>query len=623
MGKLLEQIDCPRDLKELSVEELIILAEEIRSFLIEKVAVTGGHLASNLGAVELSLALHYVFSFDQDCIVWDVGHQAYVHKILTGRKHLFSGLRQLDGLSGFPKRCESKYDFFETGHSSTSISAALGMAHAMKIKGEEGKAIAVIGDGSMTAGLALEGLNNAGHLKDDLLVILNDNEMSIAPNVGALSAYFNRLLTTPVYNRFRDDVEELIKRIPNIGKPGYRLTRRIEASLKNLIVPRTVFEEFGFRYFGPIDGHRVDILIDLMRQTKKIKGPVILHAITTKGCGYRPAEENPTRFHGIGSFDPKTGESKKQSKNPTYTQVFGETIIDIARENEKVVAITAAMPDGTGLVKFRETFPERYVDVGIAEQHAVTFAGGLAAAGLRPVVAIYSTFLQRAYDMVIHDVCLQRQPVVFCLDRGGIVGEDGETHQGVFDFAFLRHIPHLMVMAPADEGEFVRMLYTAIQLPIPVVVRYPRGEGQGVSTDNTTPITAPSAEVKRHGEKVLLVAIGDRVYPTLAAAEELAQAGINPTVVNARFVVPLDEELLRAEIERHEIVITVENHVVAGGFGSAINEFIMRADLHPRRVINLGFPVKFIEAGSPDALFARYGLDPPGIAKAVRTALLK
>ncbi|HNW93898.1 MAG TPA: 1-deoxy-D-xylulose-5-phosphate synthase, partial [bacterium] len=467
MAGLLDRIDNPTDLKRLSCAELATLADDIRAFLVEKVAVTGGHLASNLGAVELTIALHFVFDLLVDRVVWDVGHQSYVHKILTGRKHRFDSLRQLGGMSGFPKRGESPYDAYETGHSSTSVSVATGIAHAKKLRGEPGKAIAVIGDGSMSSGLVFEALNNAGQFKDNLMVILNDNEMSIAPNVGALSEYLNRLLAAPVYNKFRDDVEELIKRIPNVGQKGYQLTRRIEASLKHMIVPKTIFEEFGFRYLNPIDEHRLEPLIEILRQCRKLTGPLLLHVITTKGCGYRPAEQHPTRFHGIGPFDPDSGEAIKCAGVPSYTQVFGEAMIRLAKDDPRVVAITAAMPDGTGLVQFARELPERFVDVGIAESHAVTCAGGMAATGMRPVVAIYSTFLQRAYDNIMHDVCLPNLPVVLALDRGGIVGEDGETHQGVFDFAYLRHLPNMTVMAPADEAELVQMLATALTLPGP------------------------------------------------------------------------------------------------------------------------------------------------------------
>lgn len=623
MDNVLDRVNNPTDLKRLSMPELARLAEDIRAFLVGKVAVTGGHLASNLGAVELTIALHYVFDLLVDRVVWDVGHQAYVHKILTGRKARFATLRQLDGLSGFPKRGESPYDAFETGHSSTSISVAAGIAHAKTLRGEPGKAIAVIGDGSLTSGLAFEALNNAGHLKDDVIVILNDNEMSISPNVGALSEYLNRLLAAPVYNKFRDDVEELIKRIPNVGQKGYQLTKRIEASLKHMLVPRTLFEEFGFRYLGPIDGHRLEPLIEILRQCRNLHGPLLLHVITTKGCGYRPAEQHPTQFHGVGPFDPDSGEVVKCPGVKSYTQIFGETVQALAERDPRIVAITAAMPDGTGLARFAREMPKRFVDVGIAEGHAVTFAGGLAATGLRPIVAIYSTFLQRSYDSVVHDICLPNLPVILALDRAGIVGEDGETHQGVFDFAYLRHIPNLTVMAPADEAELVQMLETALTLNAPVAIRYPRGCGRGVAMASRPALRVAEAEVRRAGDRVLLLAIGDRVEAAEEAAARLVREGLNPTVINARFIKPLDETCIIAEAKRHQIIVTMENHVVAGGFGSAVNELLLQHRLGDRRIINLGFPDKFIEHGSPAQLFARYGLDATGIVHTVLAAINK
>ncbi len=618
---LLERVNSPADLKRLSPDELVQLADEIREFLVHSVAQTGGHLASNLGAVELTIALHFVFDLLVDRLVWDVGHQSYVHKILTGRRERFPTLRQLDGLSGFPKRAESPYDAFETGHASTSISAAAGIARAKRIKGEPGKAIAVIGDGSLGSGVALEALNNEGQSGDNLLVILNDNEMSIAPNVGALSQYLNRLLVAPVYNKFRDDVEELVKRIPNVGQKGYRLTKRIEASLKHLVVPKTLFEEFGFRYLGPIDGHRLAPLVEMLQQCRNLPGPLLLHVITTKGCGYRHAEQHPTRFHGVGPFDPATGEVKSAGGPPAYTQVFGDALCAIAARDPRVVAITAAMPDGTGLNKFAAAYPERFIDVGIAESHAVTFAAGLAASGLRPVVAIYSTFLQRSYDNVVHDVCLPGLPVIFALDRGGIVGDDGETHQGVFDFAYLRHIPNLLVLAPADEGEMVRMLEWALAQNRPVAIRYPRGAGLGIDIAAAAPLQLPGAQMRRAGRDVLLLAIGDRVRAAEEAADLLAEKKVSATVIIARTVKPLDEVLLLAQARLHRVIVTVENHVVAGGFGSAVNELLLRHHLGDRRIVNLGFPDKFIEHGTPAQLFARYGLDAAGIAAAARNAI--
>ncbi|MDD5643006.1 MAG: 1-deoxy-D-xylulose-5-phosphate synthase, partial [Syntrophales bacterium] len=543
--RLLDTINDPQDLKKLSPELLAPLAQEIREVIISTVSHTGGHLAPSLGTVELTIALHYVFDSPRDKIVWDVGHQAYTHKILTGRLDRFHTLRQYQGLSGFPKRSESPHDAFDTGHSSTSISAALGMATGRCLKRECGRTIAVIGDGSMTAGLAFEGLNNAGDLDKDLIVILNDNGMSIAQNVGALSSFLSRKLTGPTMVFLKKQVEGLLRSFPGIGGDLVTWAKKGEESFKAFFTPGMLFEALKFNYLGPVKGHRLDHLIETLNNVKNLSGPVLVHVLTTKGKGYRPAETDPTGFHGLGRFDPDTGVATKSvSEVPSYTEVFGDTMVRLARENKKIVAITAAMPDGTGLVDFRTQFPERFFDVGICEQHAVTFAAGLAIEGLRPVAAIYSTFLQRAYDQVLHDVCLQNLPVVLALDRGGIVGDDGETHQGLFDLSYLRHLPNLVVMAPKDEDELRHMLYTAIDHPGPIAIRYPRGQGVGVDfTSTLQKILIGKAEVLKEGDDLLILALGASVHHALEAARDLKKQGYKTTVVNARFVKPLDTQL--------------------------------------------------------------------------------
>ena len=525
MTKVLDQINTSHDVKKLDVEELERLCQELREEILSTVSRTGGHLASNLGVIELTAALHYVFDFPRDKVIWDVGHQSYAHKLLTGRKDRFHTLRQYEGISGFPKRDESPYDAFDSGHSGSSISSALGMAEARRLKGEDARVIAVIGDGSMTAGLAFEGLNQAGHIDQDLIVILNDNEMSISRNVGALSSYLNRLMTGQFVNRFRNDMRGFLETLPGIGKSVLRFAKQAEESFKGLIMPGLLFEELGMKYIGPIDGHRLDYLIETFQNIKKLRGPILVHVLTKKGKGYPPAEMNPDRFHGISPFVIETGEPKSNSKNSpiSYTEVFGETLCQLARKNRRIVAITAAMQSGTGLEEFSRKFPDRFYDIGIAEQHAVTFAAGLALEGMKPVVAIYSTFLQRAYDQVVQDVCMQNLPVVFALDRGGIVGEDGPTHQGLFDFSYLRHIPNLIVMVPKDENEFQHMIKTATECSVPVAFRYPRGKGEGVTREaSLQSIDIGRGEVLREGKDILIVAIGVTVSPSLRAAEKLA-----------------------------------------------------------------------------------------------------
>ncbi|MGQ9688441.1 MAG: 1-deoxy-D-xylulose-5-phosphate synthase [Desulfobaccales bacterium] len=613
---LLSTISSPQDLKKLPPELLPQVAQEIREKIIATVSRTGGHLAPSLGVVELTIALHYVFNTPHDKIVWDVGHQAYAHKLLTGRQERFHTLRQYGGISGFPKRAESPYDAFDTGHSSTSISGALGLTCGRCLKRERGRVVAVIGDGALTAGLAFEGLNNAGDLHKNLIVVLNDNGMSIAPNVGALSSFLSRKLTGRTMVFLKKQLEYLLRSFPGIGEDLLAWAKKSEEAMKGFFTPGMLFEALKFNYLGPVKGHRLDHLLETFENVKNLDGPVLVHVLTTKGKGYLPAETDPTGFHGLGKFDPDTGVAQKSvSEVPSYTQVFGETMVRLAQENKNIVAITAAMPDGTGLVDFRSKFPDRFFDVGICEQHAVTFAAGLALEGIRPVVAIYSTFLQRAYDQVLHDVCLQDLPVVFALDRGGIVGEDGETHQGLFDLSYLRSLPNMVIMAPKDEDELRHMLYTAMEHPGPIAVRYPRGQGEGVAFSPTLHrIPIGKGEVVREGEDLLMVALGATVYPALKAAMELEKQGYQATVVNARFVKPLDEGLILNLAARRGRVLTVEENVLMGGFGSAVLELLAdRGLLVP--VKRLGIPDVFVEHGSPAILREKYGLDAKGIVK--------
>jgi 1-deoxy-D-xylulose-5-phosphate synthase len=621
MTKVLDQIGASNDVKKLDPEELEQLCHEIREEIISIVSKNGGHLASNLGVVELTTALHYVFDFPRDKLIWDVGHQSYVHKLLTGRKDRFHTLRQYEGISGFPKRDESPYDAFDSGHSGTSISSALGMAEARRLKGENGKVIAVIGDGSMTAGLAFEGLNQTGHIDQDLIVILNDNEMSISRNVGALSSYLNRLMTGQFAYRFRNEIKNFLESLPpRIGKKLLRFAKHAEESLKGLLIPGLLFEELGLQYIGPIDGHRMDYLIETFQNIKKLRGPILVHVITQKGKGYPPAETNPDRFHGVPPFVIETGELRSGQKNPpTYTDVFGETLCQLAKENKRLIAITAAMQSGTGLEEFARQFPDRFYDIGIAEQHAVTFAAGLALEGMKPVVAIYSTFLQRAYDQVLQDVCLQNLPVAFALDRGGIVGEDGPTHHGLFDFSYLRHIPNLIIMVPKDENEFRHMVKTATECPFPAAFRYPRGRGVGVKREEPLQsIDLGKGEILREGQDILIIAIGTTVYPSLRAAGKLADMGIQATVINSRFLKPLDGNLLCDWAKRTGKVLTVEENVLQGGFGSAVLELFQERGLISIQVKRLGIPDIFIEHGPQALLREKYGIDENGIFRGVK-----
>jgi 1-deoxy-D-xylulose-5-phosphate synthase len=620
---LLETIQTPADLKKLSPEQLPELAEEIRSFLLATVSETGGHLGSNLGAVELSMALHYCFSTPQDKIVWDVGHQAYTHKLLTGRRDRFATQRQYKGISGFPKRCESEHDAFGVGHASTSISAALGMAVADNLDQKKNNVIAVIGDGSLTGGIAFEGLNQAGHLKKNLIVVLNDNEMSISKNVGAFSAFVSRKMTTRHFRELKREMKELLTSIPAFGKDILKFARRAENSLKSFLTPGALFEALGFDYIGPIDGHDLPGLIEVFNNARDFDGPLLLHVMTTKGKGYRPAEEKPDKFHGVGAFDLSTGKAPAKSSTISYTEVFGRTLVDLAKEDPKVVAITAAMPDGTGLNYFSDALPDRFFDVGIAEQHGVCFAAGLAADGFKPVAAIYSSFMQRAYDQVFHDVCLQNLPVVIAMDRAGLVGDDGPTHHGVFDLSFMRHLPGLTFMAPKDENELRHMLKTALELKAPVALRYPRGAGYGVPLDKKMECLAiGKGELLREGTDLTIVAIGSTVMPAVKAAEQLAEQGISAGVVNARFIKPLDADLILGQAKATGgRIVTVEENVLQGGFGSAVLELLQDNGMSQVKVKRLGIPDQYIEQGTQAQLRKDVGIDAEGIAAAVQAFL--
>ncbi len=612
---LLDKINSPEDLKGLSIDELDSLSDEIRKKIIETVSCTGGHLASNLGVVELTLALHYVFNSPEDRIIWDVGHQSYTHKLITGRRDRFHTLRQFKGISGFPKPSESPHDQFGTGHSSTSISAALGMAIARDLKGQDHHVIAVIGDGAMTAGLSFEALNNAGQLKVPMIVILNDNEMSISRNVGAISKYLNKILTTDFYKRFKRDTKNILEGIPRFGFSMSRFAHKLEETFKGFFLPGQLFEEFGFNYIGPINGHDLKELINTLDSVKDIREPILIHVITQKGRGYEHSEKDPSCFHGIGPFDTQSGKTVSKADRPSYSKVFGDTLTGIAEKNKKVLAITAAMKEGTGLEDFARRFPERFFDVGIAEQHAVTFAAGLAKEGLRPVVAIYSTFLQRAYDQIVHDVALQGLPVVFAIDRAGLVGDDGPTHHGVFDISYLRHIPNMVVMAPKDKEEFEEMLEFAIDLNRPVAIRYPRGRCVEEFPGSSAPLSLGEAEILLEGNDIAIVAVGNMVYPAYQAALKLKEMGISATVVNARFIKPLDNHIIKTIAERHYHILTVEENAVAGGFGSLVLETLSNMGIDDVKVRLLGIPDTFIEHGSQKTLRDILELDSEGILK--------
>ena len=620
---ILETINSPEDLRQLPASRLPAVAAELRRIIIDTCAANGGHLAPGLGVVELTIALHRVFKTPTDKIIWDVGHQAYAHKILTGRRDSFKTLRTLNGISGFPKRHESPHDAFDVGHSSTSISAATGFAAARDLDGRKNKILAVIGDGSMTGGIAYEGINHAGHLNKDMVIILNDNEMSIAENVGALSNFLSRTASSEFLHRLKKSTESFLSRL-DMGKSVLQIARKLEESFKGLFTPGMLFEAFGFEYIGPINGHDLPVLIETLEKVRKFDNAVLVHVLTKKGMGYRPAEENPSLFHGVGPFEIKTGKVLKgKGGAASYTAIFGATLCKLAAEDERITAITAAMPDGTGLSGFAKEFPDRFFDVGIAEQHGVTFAAGLAAEGFRPVFAVYSSFLQRAYDQVFHDVCLQNLPVTFAIDRGGVVGSDGPTHHGAFDISYLRHLPNMTLMAPKDENELQHLLATAISLGTPAALRYPRGNGYGVALDQTLKtIPVGQAELLQEGEDAVVLALGTMVYPALEAAKSLAaDYGIKLTVVNARFVKPLDEKLILELAGKQKTVITIEENALQGGFGTAVLELFEQRNLSGVRVLRLGYPDSFIPQGEQHELRAMLGLDADGIATSIRNFL--
>jgi 1-deoxy-D-xylulose-5-phosphate synthase len=618
MPKILDQIDSPQDLKKLPVERLPALADEIRSLIIDVISRNGGHLASNLGVVELTLALHYVFDSSRDKIIWDVGHQCYTHKILTGRKGRFSTLRQKGGLLGFPDRAESKHDIYNTGHASTALSAALGVAVARDKCGESHQVVAVVGDGSLTGGVAWEALNQIGHLRERVIIVLNYNEMSISPNVGALSRYLTYLVSGQHYLRIKDRAKTLLKSIPRLGWPMIRVGRALEDTVKKIFFPGLVFEELGIRYIGPVQGHSIPSLLEVFEEARSYDGPVLIHCVTQKGRGYPPAQSNPEKFHGTAPFNRATGERLSNATRPTYSAVFGETLIRLAREDERIVAITAAMPEGTGLSGFSREFPERFYDVGIAEQHAVSFAAGLALCGLRPVVAIYSTFLQRAYDQLYEDVSLQDLPVVFALDRAGIVPDDGPTHQGINDLAYLRQMPNVILMAPRDERELQRMLKSALTWGHPSAMRFPKGKGLGVPLEETPEtIELGRSELLKEGRDAL-IALGTMAGTALQAAERLEQEGISLAVVNARFVCPLDEEMVRGYARNGSAIITVEEGVTAGGFGSAVREFLDRERWFGIRFMSIGVPIKPYDVGKVDEIKKALHLDVEGLVDRIR-----
>ncbi len=613
MYALLKSVNSPAELRLLERRELAQLAEELRAYIIESVSQTGGHLSSNLGTVELTIALHYVFDTPNDRLVWDVGHQTYAHKILTGRREGMARLRMHGGISGFPRRAESEYDTFGTAHSSTSISAALGMAQAARLRGEDRRAVAIIGDGAMSAGMAFEAMNNAGVTDTNLLVVLNDNDMSISRPVGGLNKYLARLLSGGLYGAARKASEAVLGKVP----PLWELAKRVEEHAKGMALPSTMFEEFGFNYIGPIDGHDLDSLIPTLKNIRDLKGPQFLHVVTRKGQGYKLAEADPVLYHGVSRFRPDSGiVSGKSGGKPAYTQVFGDWLCDMAALDQRLVGITPAMCEGSGMVRFAREFPARYFDVGIAEQHAVTFAAGLACEGVKPVVAIYSTFLQRAYDQLIHDVAIQNLPVVFALDRAGLVGADGATHNGAFDLAYLRCIPNLTVMTPADENECRQMLYTAFQMSTPAAVRYPRGSGPGVEIrKELQALPLGKGELRRQGNRIAILAFGSMLGPAFAAAEEL-----DATLANMRFVKPLDDDLVRQLAREHELLVTVEEGAVMGGAGSAVAECLAAAGL-TRPLLHLGLPDRFVDHGDTAVLLAEVGLDQAGLVAAIRSRI--
>ena len=603
---MLEKINSPEDLKKLNIEEKNKLAQEIREYVLQVVSENGGHLASNLGVVELTLALHSVFNMPKDKIIWDVGHQSYVHKIITGRREEFKTIRKLDGLSGFPKINESEYDDFDTGHSSTSISAALGMARARDLKGDNNQVIAIIGDGALTGGMALEALNDAGYSQTKMMVILNDNEMSISKNVGGLNLFLSKLRTKKLYKKSNISAKKVLNNVPAIGKPIVKVIQRIKRSIKQLVIPKMFFEDIGFTYLGPVDGHNIEQLENILKLSKQVEGPVLIHVLTKKGKGYKIAEENPDRFHATSPFDIETGKTKKEKKSD-YSKVFGEKLVNLAKNNEKIVAITASMKDGTGLTKFAKEFPERFFDIGIAEQHAVTMAAGMAKEGMIPFVPIYSSFYQRAYDQVIHDVAIQNLPVIMCIDRAGLVGQDGETHQGLLDMAFFRLVPNLTIMAPKDFKELEEMMEFAITLKRPVVIRYPRGgEDTSIKFENQEKIELGKAQILKEGKDVSIIAIGNKVAKAMKMAKHYEIEGLDAEVINARFLKPLDVETIKKSIEKTKKVITIEDGTKINGLGTAIKELIIDENLKDVEIQELSLPDEFIRHGTVEELEGIY-----------------
>jgi 1-deoxy-D-xylulose-5-phosphate synthase len=621
MPRLLDSIETPRDLRKLDRRQLPQVAQEIRDQIIDVVSRVGGHFGGNLGIVELTLALHYAFDTPRDQIVFDTGHQSYPHKLITGRRDTFHTIRQHNGISGFCKREESEYDVFNAGHASTSISAALGIAVARDFRKEDYRVVAIIGDGALSGGIALEGLNQAGHLKRRLMIVLNDNDMSISTNVGAMSGYLNQIIKGQRYNQAKDLAKGVMDRVPLIGGKLHGLAHDMEQVLKNMIVPGTLFEELGFKYLGPYDGHDLELLLNLFNEHKDYDGPILIHVMTKKGKGYTPAENKPIWSHGVTAFDIPTGEVKKSDKSqpPSYTAVFADALVELARHDPKIIGVTAAMPEGTGLDKFGKAFPERMFDVGIAEEHAVTFCGGMATQGMKPVAAIYSTFLQRAFDQVFHDVAIMDLPVVFALDRGGIAGADGPTHHGIYDMAYLRIFPNMVCMAPKDENELRHMLKTAFECGHPASLRYPRGNGLGVPLEEMRALPVGKGEVLREGDpSIAIFAIGNEVHAAMQAAEILAKEEINATVINARFIKPLDDELIARYCQPNSRVITVEEGSLAGGFGSAVMERCEQLGIRNVQFHCIGIPDEYVHHGSQDVLRAQYDLHPEGIAKRVR-----
>ncbi len=612
MNKYLAQHDFPQDLKKMDYDEMELLSYEIRDFLVEEVSKTGGHLASNLGAVELSIALHRTFDSPKDKLIWDVGHQTYVHKILTGRADKFGGLRQLGGMSGFPKANESPHDIFDTGHSSTSLSLGLGMAAARDLAGDDYEVVSIIGDGAMTGGTAFEALNNAGSVNRKMIVVLNDNGMSISHNIGGFSTYLSRLRSSKKYMAMKARIKKNVSKVPVIGDGTVASMKYLRDLVKYSVIDGVIFEELGFKYFGPIDGHDIRELCETLQQAKDCSGPVFIHAITQKGKGYSKAEERPDKFHGIGPFDMKTGDPVKKSSIPSYSSVFGNKLIELADNNKKIVAVSAAMIEGTGLKDFHKKFPERTFDVGIAEGHAVTFAAGMAKAGLKPFVAIYSTFLQRAYDHIIEDVCLQNLPVVFCIDRAGIVGADGETHHGIFDLSYLKSLPNMTILAPKDAAELEEMLTFASEYEGPCAIRYPRGSAPAIEPH--FPVEKGKSHIMRDGSNIVIWAIGAMTEKAIKAADILEEKGISTAVVNMSSLKPMDTELLKEFSSKMQLMVTIEDNVVSGGMGEEISSMLVNDDIN---VLNIGWPDRFIEHGTSDELYKRYGMDPQSIAERI------